>query len=421
LNDASSPPTAPARSFAALHHPGYRGFFLTSAIAMMADSIEHVISYWIIHQKFHSPWLGGFAQLSHWLPFLFFSIYAGALADRFDVRRLTQLGMVLFMVASVGWGVLFLTDSLEVWHAVVLLTIHGFAGVLWAPAGQILIHDILGPAQLQSGIRLIAISRQLGLLAGPAVGGVIMAALGPAYGILFNALIYVPVVVWLQLTKYGARHPGQPAPARGGSWQDFFASLRMIASNRVIMSMTLLTGAVSLFVSNAYQAQMGQFAEDLGGHDAHSYSMLFAADALGALIAGLVLESTGFLRARILTVFALVLLWCAAITGFALAPSYTLALGFLFIAGFLSLAYQAMAQTLVQLNAPPEIRGRVLGVFNTSSLGLRAFSGVSVGFVGGMVGSIHWSLAASAVTLAVVTLLLAWIARRPVSAGSPVR
>src|SRR6185503_11246391 len=119
---------------------------------------------------------------------------------------------------------------------------------------QILIHDILGPAQLQSGIRLIAISRQLGLLAGPAVGGVIMGVLGPAYGILFNALIYVPVIVWLQLTKYGARAPGLAAPARRAGLGDILASMRLIASNRVVVTMTLLAGAVSLFVSNAYQA-----------------------------------------------------------------------------------------------------------------------------------------------------------------------
>src|SRR4029078_2631421 len=108
LNDASPPHNPPARSFAALRHPGYRAFFLTSAIAMMADSVEHVISYWMMFQKFHSPALGGFAVLSHRLPFLFFSVYSGALADRYDPRRMIQIGMLLFMTASLGWGLLFL-------------------------------------------------------------------------------------------------------------------------------------------------------------------------------------------------------------------------------------------------------------------------------------------------------------------------
>ena len=74
---------------------------------MMADAIEHVISYWMIYQKFQSPALGGYAVISHWLPFLLFSVYSGVLADRFDPRRIIQLGMVLYMLCSLVWGVLF--------------------------------------------------------------------------------------------------------------------------------------------------------------------------------------------------------------------------------------------------------------------------------------------------------------------------
>jgi len=71
-------------SFFALRQPVFRAYFFGAASAMMADSIEHVITYWIAFQKFHSPTLGGFAMLSHWLPFLLFSTLSGALADRFD-------------------------------------------------------------------------------------------------------------------------------------------------------------------------------------------------------------------------------------------------------------------------------------------------------------------------------------------------
>ena len=87
-------PAAPV-SFAALRHRGFRAYFLLSALAMMADNIEHVISYWVVHERFDSPALGGFAVVSHWLPFLLFSVYSGALADRLDPRRMIQLGMAL--------------------------------------------------------------------------------------------------------------------------------------------------------------------------------------------------------------------------------------------------------------------------------------------------------------------------------------
>ena len=101
------------------------------------------------------------------------------------------------------------------------------------------------------------------------------------------------------------------------------------------------------------------------------------------------------------------MLWCAALTGFALSTSYPLALALLFAAGFCELSFNAMAQTLVQINAPLDMRGRVIGLFNMASLGLRAFSGVSVGLLGSLIG-VHWSLALSALAmLAIAAGLLA--------------
>ncbi|MBI2316889.1 MAG: MFS transporter [Betaproteobacteria bacterium] len=410
----ASAAAVPHQSFAALRHSGFRAFFITSALSMMADSIEHVISYWMMFEKFHSPALGGFAVLSHWLPFLLFSVHSGALADRFDPRRIIQLGMLLFMAVSLGWGLLFLSDSLEMWHAVVLLVVHGFAGVLWNPASQMLIHDIVGAAQLQSAVRLTATSRWLGLLMGPAVGGGMLLVLGPAHGILFNVLIYLPLVAWLWRAPYGPRfRTGEAAPARAvRGLADIVSTIRDISGNRTIASMIVLGGLASLIVGNSYQAQMPEFAHDLGHGDAGIfYSMLLAADAAGAFVAGVVLESRGLLPARPRTAFVLAMLWCCALVGFAASSSYALALALLFAAGFLELSFNAMAQTLVQLDAPAPIRGRVIGLFLMSNLGLRAFSGITVGIGGSLIG-IHWSLALSAAALLALTVaMLAFTAR----------
>jgi MFS family permease len=392
-----------ARSFAALRHARFRAYFLVSALAMMADSIEHVISYWIIFQKFESQALAGFAVISHWLPFLLFSIYSGALADRFDPRRIIQLGMALFMAVSLGWGLLFLADALEMWHAAVLLVVHGLAGVLWSPAAQVLIHDIVDEQRLHSAIRLTATARWLGLLAGPAVGGLVLLAVGPTHGILLNALIYLPMVLWLWRLPW--RRKALAAP-RLRALADVFATVRAIAPDRVLVSMVLLAGGTSLLVGNAYQAQMPEFARDLGhAHADLSYSVLLGADAAGALVAGLVLESRGLLQARAASAFVLAMLWCVAIAAFAAVSWYPLALALLFVAGFLELSFNAMAQTLVQVRAPAAIRGRVIGLYAMSGLGMRTFSGVTVGLGGSLVG-IHWSLALSAGALLMLTLAL---------------
>jgi MFS family permease len=371
---------------------------------MMADSVEHVISYWMMFEKFQSPALAGFAVISHWVPFLLFSVWSGALADRFDPRRLIQVGMGVFMAVSFAWGMLFLTDSLEMWHAVVLLVLHGLAGVLWMPASQVLIHDIVDERMLHSAIRLTATARWLGLLMGPAVGGVILLAFGPAWGILFNVLLYLPFI-WI-LSRLPFKRTGSSAARRLRGLADIVATAREIAGNRVVVSMILLAGAASLIVGNAYQAQMPEFAHHLGhGDNGVTYSMLFGADAAGALVAGLLLEGRNWLQAKPRSACLLAFFWCLAIGSFALSTSYPLSLALLFVAGFMELAFFAMAQTLVQVNAPPQSRGRVVGLFAMSALGLRAFSGVTVGLGGALIG-VHWSLALSALVLLAVTLTL---------------
>jgi MFS family permease len=399
-------------------------YFFGTATAMLADNIEHVISYWAIFQKFHSPALGGFAVISHWAPFLLFSIYSGALADRFDPRRIIQIGMLIFMSVSIAWGVLFMTDTLQQWHARALLIMHGFAGVLWGPASQLLLHDIVGPAELPSAVRLGATARYLGMLTGPAVGGALLIAFGPAHGIFINALIYLPMILWLWKAPYGPRYrkgPTGPAPAVRG-FADLFATFRSIRENPTVLCMVLMAGLAALLVGNAYQAQMPGFALDLGhGDPGVSYSMLLAADAAGALAAGFVLESRGLLHPAARTALVLAMAWCVALGMFAVIRIYPIALALLFAAGFLELSFNSMAQALVQLSAPQSIRGRVIGVFSMAASGMRMFSGISVGIVGGLIG-IHYSLCLSAGVLFVALTILwgtaASASRRPAAADS---
>jgi len=377
---------------------------------MMADNIEHVISYYVMFQRFHSPALGAFAVVSHWVPYLLLAGYTGALADRFDIRRLIQLSMCMFIGVSVCWGIMFQTDSTQEWKAMVLLVIHGLAGVIWAPASQVLIHRIVAVDQLPSAVRLTATGRYLAFLLGPALGSaVLLAYFGPTYGIFINALIYVPMVVWLIKAPYGSEAPDGRRPQTLSGFADIWATARVVARNPILASMTVMVGASAFFIGNAYQAQMPGFAVDLGhGQPGTAYSLLLGADAAGGLAAGLILESRGLLMPNTRTAFILAMLWCLALASFAQAGSYALAIPMLFVAGFVELSFNSMAQSLVQLHAPGEIRGRVIGVFSMSASGLRTFSGLSVGLLGASIG-IHRSLAASAAALFLVYVaLMVW-------------
>jgi MFS family permease len=440
------PASAKPRAFAAFRSPGFRPYLVTFFLTMMADNIEHVISYWLMYQKFQSAALGGFAVIAHWLPFLVFSLPVGALNDRFDSRRLIQIGGALFCFVSLSWGYLFLSDTLEMWHAMVLLVLHGCAGVFWSASSQMLLYDIVGPDALKSAVRLNATARYLGVLVGPGIGSLVMLTLGPTRGIFLNACFYLPLLLWLMRAPYGrhfrkshAAHADITAPTEfdtstplsaptGHSvssapelpnrsavrgFGDLVQSLRDARRIPAIGSMVALAGAASFFVGNSYQAQMPGFASELGhGDPGIAYTSLLAADAAGALLGGLVLEMRSDLfSTTAATALKLAAAWGAALFGFALVQTYPLALLLLFLAGFFELSFSSLAQTLVQLHAPDAARGRVLGLYAMAAAGLRTFSGLTVGLAGSFT-SIHTSLAVSASLFVAVCLSLRAFAQR---------
>jgi MFS family permease len=408
--------TAPPReAFAALRHSDFRTYFVAGLLAMMGDNVEHVITYWLIYERFHSPALAGFAVISHWAPFLLFGVTFGALADRYDCRRIIQAGQALFVLASLTWAVLFLTDRLEAWHAAVLLVVHGTAGALWSPASQLFLYDVVGPEELASAVRLNATSRNLGILFGPAVGGALLVGVGPANGLLVNCLLYVPLIAWLFVTPFtGHIHHGAARVAQSLSLGDAARTFREAARQPVILAMVVLAGATSFFVGNAYQAQMPEFAADLASaQGALGYSALLTASAAGSVIGAIVLEVWRPLRRPSVAVaIGMGVSWAIAVITFAATQSFLVALVALFATGFLALGYGSQSQTIVQLEAPPDRRGRFVGLYSMASSGLRVGSGVTVGILGAAVG-IHLSLGLSAVVALVVCAALLVLARSP--------
>jgi MFS family permease len=388
---------APVRRFAALRNPQCAIYLVGAALMMMADNIEHVITYWVLWQEFHSPALAGFEVISHWLPFLLLSVPFGQLADRYDCRRIIQVGAALFALVSIAWGVLFATGTLTVWAACILLVLHGTAGAMWTPAEQLMLHDFVGPAELPSAVRLNSTFRSLGILFGPVVGAVLLVGLGSTAGIFVNALFYVPLIVFLFRTRYTGhtRDAGVPRPRAG--FREAFSTLRLIRTDRTLVSMLILAGLGSFFIGASLQTTMPAFADRFGAGDGLAYSALLFAVGAGGVVGGVLLEATQRIPSTVGAAVVSTFAYGAAILGFALTGWYWLALALLFVGGAANLASMSISQTVVQLLAPPAERGRVVGLYGVSANGLRMGSGLTVGLFGQVVGvgpALAWSSAA---------------------------
>jgi MFS family permease len=420
----SDAPIAPGpdlpRRFAALRNRDARPYLFAAGLSMMADNVEHIITYWVLWQKFHSPALVGFEVVSHWLPYLLLSVWFGGLAQRFDCRRLIQIAQGLFMLVSIAWGILFLTGTLQIWEACILLVLHGCAGALWGPAEQLMLHDFVERKELPSAVRLNATFRSLGILFGPVVGSALLLGLGSTLGIFANVLIYVPMTIVMASTKFTGhiRDASDVAARPRVGLLSSFRLLGELRSNRLLVSMIVLAGLVAITIGGALQVSMPTFANSLGAGTAGlAYGVLLLANGAGGVLGGFFLEATGLLKPSARSAIIATVAFGLATLAFSVTGSYLAAIVALVIGGVANIASLSITQSIVQLEAPSNDRGRVYGVYGVFASGFRTGNGITLGVLGALLG-IPYSIALCAGILvigAVVTGLYGRTGRRAIA------
>jgi MFS family permease len=379
---ASLNPQPRSHRFPALHVPHFRLYAAAALLSMAADNVEHVIGYWVIWQLTHSPFWLGYAVVAHWLPFTLFSFYSGSLADRSDCRRLIQISQGLYILASFGWGFLYLTGSLEIWHVAILLLIHGVAGLIFTPSSMLIIHEMVGEEKLVSAISLNAALRPIATTIGPAVAGLLMATVGPGWGFIANMFIYVPLSLAILYLPYrGAT--AKPTSQKG--WSFIVEGVRTVRESPMIVAMLGVVAATSFLLGNAFQVLMPAFADRLEVAET-GYSILLAANGMGAIIGGILLGWIGTTRLRPIMVTAAVLIWSVLLSIFSLSNVYLVSLALLCLVGVTQIIFVSMSQSIVQTWARPAVRGRVIGVYNFAAHGTRVLSGFVLGSLATLLG-----------------------------------
>ena len=353
--------------------------------------------------------------MSHWLPFLVLSVPFGALAERFDCRRLIQIAQGLFAFVSLAWGVLFITGTLQVWEACVLLVLHGCAGALWGPAEQLLLHDFVDRENLPSAIRLNATFRNLGVLCGPVVGSALLILAGPQLGILLNIALYLPMTLLLVRVR-ATGHLRDGGVGTRVSIPETLRVLRRVASNRTIVSMMVVAGLAALTVGGAIQPSMPNFADKLGaGSGDLGYGLLLFANGAGGVLGGFALEATGWLKPDARTAIYTTVAFGVTTLVFATTGWYWLAIVALVAGGVANIASASASQSVVQLEAPPAERGRIVGAYSVFANGTRTFGGLVLGGLGlaiGTTATVAWLAVALVVGSVVTAIVLATAARR---------
>lgn len=357
------------RTFESLGLRDYRFLWLGQLTTSMGQWMDQTARTWLIYEMTNSPMDLGIASAIRGAPLLFFGIIAGVVADRYGRKAQLIIAQSVNSILNFVLATLIVTGRIEVWHIYVTAFFAGTVQAFQQPARQVLISDLVGEKHLLNAVSLNSAALNLSRSVGPALCGLLIQAAGGnvfAAGISYfvQGAIYAFATVWtIQI-----RVPKAPVSktAIRAEEQGFFANIKegfaYIGKNRLILALMVL-GLAPILLGMPYTSLMPVFAKDVFHGDASTQGFLLTSVGIGAILGALVIATLGRRQG------SGKLLICGA-AGFGLSlvlfsrsPILHIAMIFTFLAGLSNSGYTSQNQTLIQLNTPQELRGRVLGVY----------------------------------------------------------
>ena len=330
-------------------------FWASLLISAVGSQISTVAIAWQIYEITNSPFQLGLAGLFRALPVMLLSIPGGVVADRMDRRWLLIITQGLAALLALALALLSHFGQVQVWHIYTVTFLSGAVGIFDSPARTALIPTLVRPEQLATAYALNITWRQIATLAGPFIGGIVIATVGISISYFIDALSFLSVIVCLALMR------ARPAPTSGVKKESPLESVRagfnFIRDNSVIMGLMSMDTCVQFF--GAYRSMMPAFARDILGTGPAGLGALLGVPALGALAGSGIVLAAGNPKRKGRLIIGVTLLYTAGLVCFALSRSLVLSLLIVFALGLVDAVGETLRDTLVQLTTPDHMRGRV--------------------------------------------------------------
>jgi MFS family permease len=392
-------------TFAALRYRNYRLWFFGQATSLVGTWMQSVAQGWLVYQLTGSNLALGAISFAGSIPTLFLMLPAGVLADRFPKRKLLLITQTVMMLCAFALAALAASGVLQVWHIGVLAFGLGVANSFDAPARQSLAVEMVEDRRdMMNAIAMNSTMFNLARIAGPAIGGVVLAQVGAVWCFALNGLSFLAVLValWrMRLPQVALAPQNEPFAAQ------IVTGLRYIWGSAPIRTIIALVGVSSLF-GLSYATLMPAYAVDVLQVGEAGLGSMSAAVGVGALIGSLAVASLGSFRRKGLLLAAGSLIFPLALLSFAQTRYLPLSLACLAVVGFGFVMQNATSNTLVQSIVPDDLRGRVMGAYTLTFFGTTPFGALLAGTLAQALGPALAVVLSAGVTLAfAVGVLLA--------------
>jgi MFS family permease len=391
-------------TFRSLHVRNYRLYASGAVVSNIGTWMQRVAQDWLVLQLTHNNGTAlGITTGLQFLPILLLSPYAGLVADRFPKRRLLQVTQLMLAGPALVLGLLAVTGVAQTWHVYLLAFVFGIGSAFDAPARQSFVSEIVGPDDLTNAVGLNSASFNLARMIGPALAGLLIAALGSGVSatgavILVNAVSYGAVILALQSMHQRELHVAKPVDRHPGMIREGVGYVTARPDLMLVLTIVFFAGTFGL----NFQLTSALMATEVFHKGAGEYGILGTTLAIGSLAGALLAARRTRIRHRLVILAALSFGAAEIVAG--LLPSYLAFAVWTPVLGIASLTMITSANASFQLSVDPAMRGRAMALYLMVFMGGTPIGSPIVGWVGQTFGA-RWTLVGGGAATLLGTLL----------------
>ncbi|SDB90048.1 Predicted arabinose efflux permease, MFS family [Raineyella antarctica] len=397
--------------FASLWLRNYRIYFFGALLSNIGLWMFRVAQDWLVLTVLtdHSSLALGTITGLQFLPILLLSAYTGAVADRFDKRRLMMVTQTLLGAVALVQAVLVVSGSVQLWHVYVLATLSGIATAFDSPARQAFVSEMVPDSHLVNAVGLNSTSFNASRLLGPGIAGLTIGAWGVGPAILFNALSYAATVIALASMDPAQLRQAPRTRGRGS----VRAGLAYVARRPDILLVLFMVFMLGTFGLN-FQVTNALMATQVFHVGPEAFGLMGTVMAVGTLTGALVAANRK--RPRMPVLVLALAGFAVGMVGLAFAPSYVVYIVLLAFVGVCALTMMTSANATVQISTDPQMRGRVMALYMMVFMGGTPIGAPLIGWVGEVFGPratlLVGAMATGLAVLAALAVLLRLRGRR---------
>jgi MFS family permease len=375
-------------AFRALRHRNFQLFFGGQLISLIGTWMQTIAQAWLVYRLTGSAAQLGLIGFAGQIPVFLMAPVGGAVADRFSRHKIVIGMQVSSMLLAFALAFLTLAHVVQVWHIFLLAALLGVVNAFDIPARQAFIVDMVGREDLLNAIALNSSMFNGARVVGPAVAGLIVAAVGEGWCFFVNAVSYLAVIAGLLLMKVPR---AAPSPRAASAVADIVEGFRFVYGTVPILALLLLLGLVSL-VGLPYTILMPIFADKILHSGATGLGILMGFSGVGAMFGALMLAARRGVHGLGNWVAYSAAAFGASLIVFSFSRSLWLSAALLVPVGFAMMVEMAASNTLIQAMVPDRLRGRVMAVYSMMFMGMAPLGALAAGFIAEGLGA-PWTVA----------------------------